>query len=182
MSEIVSPRGLRPTLFTLPLTGGEEWTRGAFGTAVYSVPLGERRRGVTLFWCSCCTHGWQIKGTSFFRFLVRNQNCYVKHRDYRAETRTAATGAQTNWAKTKTALWALPSLACTPLLTPLLPPSLSFTLCWQMVNQCVCSTFSLSDWGTLSEVAPLLFSPLSCFSPPCPSPTSSFCLFLCFES
>ena len=34
-----------------------------------------------------------------------------------------------------------------------------------MVNQCVCSTFSLLDWGTLSEVAQSLASPLVILSP-----------------
>lgn len=114
-------------------------------------------------------------GTSLFGFLVRNQNCYVRHRGLGAEMRSHVGGAKINWTKTKAALRALPSLAQSPLSS--LPPSL---------------THSVDRWQISVSVPPFLFQTgarwvrsLSHFPPPCrlfssprPSPTSPFCLFL----
>lgn len=77
-------------------------------------------------------HAWLKKrkkqGDSLFSFLVRNKNCYVRHREHGAEMRTPAGGAQTNWTKTKAAL-SEPCLLWPRLPSPLVSPSLSHTLC-----------------------------------------------------
>lgn len=91
-----------------------------WGRCLLSAGGRKRRRDVTLFWCSCCTNDYtqkktRITGTSLFSCHVRNQNCCVRHRELRFEMRSPAGGRKNNWAKTKAAFWALPSLAPSPL-------------------------------------------------------------------
>lgn len=112
---IIWSRGLRLALFTPPLTGGRGRSRAAFGTAVYSPPLGGRGAERGDFFCYEAvaarmvgkkkTYKQKNGGDELIRsFFVWNQNCYVRRREHRAEMRSPAGGTKTNWTKTKTAL------------------------------------------------------------------------------